>query len=239
MSNYLNSEQLESLARWPSPAISNAIETFNVRSRNSGFMSSDIACRFPDLPPIVGYAVTCTIRSSIPPKDDLEVKATRNQWWEHIQSIPAPRIVVIQDLDDPPRGSFWGEVNGNVHHAMECLGVITNGGVRDLDEVREIGFQFLAKEILVSHAYVHQVEVGIPVTVGGLTVSPGDLLHADQHGCVRIPGDIAGQVADAAQIVEDREKVIIDYCKSPEFSFDGLRSLYDSGTAFTAPREEP
>ena len=107
------------------------------------------------------------------------------------------------------------------------------------DEVREIGFQFLAKEILVSHAYVHQVEVGIPVTVGGLTVSPGDLLHADQHGCVRIPGDIAGQVADAAQIVEDREKVIIDYCKSSDFSFDGLRSLYDSGTAFTAPREEP
>ena len=238
MSDFLNSEQLKALAIWPSPAISNAIETFNVRSRNSGFMSSDIVCRFPELQPIVGYAVTCTIRSSIPLKDDLEVQATRDEWWSHIQSVPGPRIVVIQDLDDPPRGSFWGEVNGNVHHAMGCLGVITNGGVRDLDEVQEIGFQFLSKELLVSHAYVHQVEIGIPVTVGGLTIKAGDLLHADQHGCVRIPGAIAAQVAEASQVVEDRERVIIDYCKSPDFSVDGLRALYDAGVTFTDPREE-
>jgi 4-hydroxy-4-methyl-2-oxoglutarate aldolase len=233
----LTEAQLAELRAWPSPAISNAIETFNVRSRNTGFMGPEIVCRFPEMPPIVGYAVTCKIRASIPPGDDPESVAPP-VWWEHIESIPAPRIVVIQDMDQPPRGSFWGEVNGNIHKALGCIGLITDGGVRDLDEVREIGFQFLAKELLVSHAYVHIVEVGKPVTVGGLTVAPGDLLHADQHGAINIPHEIAPDVAAAAQAVEDRERVIINYAKSPEFSRQGLMELM-GGRAPASKQETP
>ena len=97
--------------------------------------------------------------------------------------------------------------------------------MRDLDEVEEIGFQFLSKEILVSHAYVHIVEIGQPVTVGGMTVHPGDLLHADKHGVTGIPQDIAPEVADAAQAVEDRERVIINYAKSDDFSRQGLLNV--------------
>lgn len=224
MAQQLTADELEALARWPTPAISNAIETFNVRSRNTGFMGPEIVCRFPELPPIVGYAATCKIRASIPPDQDPEAIPPAT-WWEHIESIPAPRIVVIQDMDQPPRGSFWGEVNANIHRALGCLGVITDSGVRDLDEVRDLGFQFLAKEVLVSHAYVHIVEVGKPVTVGGLTVNPGDLLHADQHGAMNIPHDIARDVPAAAQAVEDRERAIINYAKSPEFTRKGLQEL--------------
>lgn len=217
----LSPDQLAELRAWPSPAIANAIETFNVRSRATGFMTPDILCRFPDMDPIVGYAATCKIRASIPPGDDPETQAAPD-WWAHIQSIPEPRIIVIQDLDQPPIGSFWGEVNGNIHKALGAIGLITDGGVRDLDEVEEIGFQFLSKEILVSHAYVHIVEIGQPVTVGGVTVKPGDLLHADKHGAVDIPHEIAPDVAAAAQAVEDRERVIINYAKSAEFSREGL-----------------
>lgn len=233
----LTDEQLEALRAWPSPAISNAIETFGVRARNAGVMSPDIRCHFPEMRPIVGYAVTCTIRASAPPDQDPEANVARGDWYAHIESVPAPRIVVVKDLDQPPVGSFWGEVNANVHRAFGCAGVVTDGGVRDMEEVRALGFQFLAKEVLVSHAYVHQVEVGVPVTVGGVTVRPGDLLHADLHGCIAIPHDIAAEVPAAAQLVEDRERVIIDYAQSPEFTREGLLERFRGG--FTRPREEP
>ena len=232
----LTDEQLAALRAWPSPAISNAIETFGVRARNYGAMTPDIRCHFPEMEPIVGYAVTCKIRASVPADQDPEAHVERGAWYDHIESIPGPRIVVIEDMDDPPVGSFWGEVNGNVHRAFGCLGVVTNGGVRDMEEVRELGFQFLAKEVLVSHAYVHQIEVGGPVTIGGITVNPGDLLHADLHGCISIPHDIAADVPAAAQMVEDRERVIIDYAKSPEFTREGLMERFRGG--FTRPREE-
>jgi regulator of RNase E activity RraA len=232
----LNEEQLAALRAWPTPAISNAIETFDVRARNLGFMTPDIVCRFPELPPIVGYAATCKIRASAPPNKDPE-SVSRSAWWDHIESIPRPRIIVIQDLDQPPVGSFWGEVNGNVHKALGAIGVITDGGVRDMDEVRAIGFQFLAKEILVSHAYVHIVEVGGPVTVGGLTVRPGDLLHADQHGCIHIPHQIADRVAAAAQAVEDRERVIINAAKAPGVTRADLERVFGGGQP--APEKRP
>lgn len=233
----LTDEQLDALRAWPSPAISNAIETFGVRARNAGVMSPDIRCHFPELKPIVGHAVTCTIRASVPPDQDPEASVSRGEWYEHIESVPAPRIVVVKDLDQPPVGSFWGEVNANVHRALGCVGVVTDGGVRDMEEVRALGFQFLAKEVLVSHAFVHQVAVGVPVTVGGLTVKPGDLLHADLHGCIAVPRDIAAEVPAAAQLVEDRERVVIDYAQSPGFTREGLLERFRGG--FTRPREEP
>ena len=224
MAEALNDQELEALRAWPSPAIANAIETFDVRPRNAGFMGPEIVCRFPEMKPIVGYAATGKIRASMPADRDPETRG-REEWYAHIESLPSPRIIVLQDMDQPPIGSFWGEVNGNIHYALGAAGVITDGGVRDLDEVRELGFQFLSRELLVSHAYIHIVEVGGPVTVGGLTVNPGDLLHADQHGTIQIPHEIAREVAAAAQAVEDRERVVIDYAKSDGFSSEGLLKL--------------
>ena len=212
----LTDEQLADIARWPTPAIANAIETFNVRSRATGFMSSDIACRFPELGIGVGYAVTARIRASIPAQDDPET-VDREAWMDHILSVPGPRIVVMQDMDQPAIGSYWGEVNSTRHQAMGCLGVITDGGVRDLDEMRGMGFQALSKSVLVSHAYVHMVEIGGTVTVGGLTVHSGDLLAMDQHGAIHIPHDIAPEVAAAAQRVEDEERKVINFYRSPDF----------------------
>ncbi len=212
----LSEAQLRELATWPTPAIANAIETFNVRSRAVGFMSSEIQCRFPELGVGVGYAVTAKIRASVPPADDPET-VDREPWTDHLLSVPGPRIVVIQDMDQPAIGSYWGEVNATRHKAMGCLGVITDGGVRDLDEMRGMGFQALSKSVLVSHAYVHMVEVGGPVTVGGLTVRSGDLLAMDQHGAIHIPHDIAPEVAAAAARVEAEEREIIRFYTRPDY----------------------
>ncbi len=218
----LSKEELEALKAWPTPAICNAIETFNVKPRNQGFMLG-IKCSFPDFDPMVGYACTATMLADLPPteKDRGAIQAH----WDNILKTPEPRVAVIQDLDQPPCiGSLWGEVNANIHRALGCLGVVTNGGVRDLDEVRELGFHFFAADVIPSHAYVHLVDSSTPVKVGGLVVNNGDLIHADKHGVVVIPHEIAKEIPAACQQIEDRERRMINFCKSAGFNIEALKA---------------
>ena len=228
----LKPEELEALRKWPTCALSNAIEAFNFRPRNVGFMGPEIKCQFPDLPIMAGYAVTGVIAA-----DSSEGRRVSPfEWWEYISKIPAPRVVVLHDLDKQPIGSFWGEVNANIHKALGCVGAVTDGSVRDLEEVRKTGFHFFSSCVSVSHAYVHLVEVGVPIKVGGLTVKPGDLIFGDQHGVLSIPQEIAKDVSHAAQLVEDWERPVIDTCKSKPFSIEKLKERYLSPRPTWPPR---
>ena len=215
----------EALRKITSPSVANAIETFKVRPRNQGQMSSEIRALFPEMGPLVGYAVTAVIRAEPEPLEGH--RASTYGWWDYELSIPAPRVVVVHDLDEPRgQGAQWGEVQANIHKALGCAGVVTDGSVRDLDEVRALGFQFAAAHISVSHAYVHMVDFGLPVKLGGLWVKPGDLIHADQHGVVAIPPEIADRIPEAVAKVEADERKIIDVCKSKDFSAQKLKDLY-------------
>ena len=140
--------------------------------------------------------------------------------------MPKPRVTILHDLDRPVIGSFWDKVNANIHKALGCVGTVTDGSVRDLDEVRELGFHFFSSCVSVSHAYVHLVEVGVPVKVGGLVVKPGDLIVGDKHGVISIPLEIARDVPKAAQMMEDWERPVIDWCKSKEFTVEGLKERF-------------
>jgi 4-hydroxy-4-methyl-2-oxoglutarate aldolase len=216
---------IEALRKITSPSVANAIETFKVRPRNQGQSSSEIRALFPEMGPLVGYAVTAVIRAEPEPLEGH--RASTYGWWDYVLSIPAPRVVVVHDLDEPRgQGAQWGEVQANIHKALGCVGVVTDGSVRDLDEVRALGFQFAAAHISVSHAYVHMVDFGLPVKLGGLWVKPGDLVHADQHGVVTIPADIADRIPEAVAKVEADERKIIDVCKSKDFSAQKLKDLY-------------
>jgi 4-hydroxy-4-methyl-2-oxoglutarate aldolase len=220
----LTPAELKALRALNTPTVANAIERFDQRARHLGFMGPEVRCIFPEMPPIVGYAATARIMAEQPAAGTWA--PSRHEYWDAILSVPAPRIAVIQDLDQPAAiGSFWGEVNGNIHRALGCAGTITNGGVRDLDEVHALGFQMFASAVIVSHAYVHLVEYGTPVKVGGLVVRPGDLIHADKHGAIVIPHEIARDVPAAAAEVERMERRIINYCQSPEFDVAGLKEL--------------
>ena len=222
MTDYLSAEELNALLDWPTPAISNAIELFEIRPRNQGFMLPEIQCRFPDLKPMIGYAVTGIISADssaghrVPPSD----------WWAGVQKSPGPRVAVLHDIDDPVVGSYWGEVNANIHKALGCIGTVTDGSVRDLDEVEELGFNLFSSCITVSHAYVHMIDFGTTVKVGGLRVKPDDLIMGDKHGVISIPHDIARDVPKAAKMVEDWERNIIDFCKSDGFSVEGLKERF-------------
>jgi regulator of RNase E activity RraA len=221
----LTTQEVEALKKITSPSVANAIETFKVRPREQGNLSSDIRALFPDLGPMVGYAVPCLIRAEAGPIEGH--RASTYGWWDFVQTIPAPRVIVVHDLDDPRgQGAQWGEVQANIHRALGCVGVVTDGSVRDLDEVRALGFQFCAAHISVSHANVHMVDFGIPIKVGGVWVKPGDLIHGDQHGVCTIPHDIAARIPEVIAKVEADERKIISVCQSPGFTADKLKELY-------------
>ena len=216
---------IDALRKISSPSLANAIETFNVQPRSQGFMSSEIRTLFPELGPLVGHAVTAVIRAEPAPLHGH--RASTFAWWDYVLSIPAPRVVVVHDLDEPRgQGAQWGEVQANIHKALGCAGVITDGSVRDLDEVRALGFQFAAAHVSVSHAYVHMVDFGLPVKVGGLWVKPGDLVHGDHHGVVHVPAELADRLPEAVTAVETDERKIIGLCQSRDFSVDRLKELY-------------
>ena len=232
----LTAVELAALGRFDAPTVANAIETLNVRSRSAGFMRPEIRSIFPELGVMVGYAVTARIRAAQPPAEG-EPVAANFDWWNFLLKAPRPRVVVIQDLDEPPAvGSFWGEVQANIHRALGCVGTVTNGGVRDLAEVGPLGFHFFAQHVVVSHAYVHMVDFGGAVEVGGVTVRTGDLIHADRHGVQTVPPDVARQLPAAVEKVVARERRIIDYCKSPEFTPEGLKKLMSPNSKVESPK---
>jgi 4-hydroxy-4-methyl-2-oxoglutarate aldolase len=205
--------------------VASAIEAFRVRLPNTGFADSTIRCVFEGCPPIAGYAATARIRTANPPMEGHGYSYERTDWWKHILSIPPPRIVVLEDMDDPPGlGAFVGEVNANILLALGCEGLVTNGGVRDLEEVRACGFQMFAGNVTVSHAYAHIFDFGGPVKVGGLLIQPGDLLHGDRHGLQSIPSDIAPQIPGVATTILRRRKRLVELCRAKDFSLDALRT---------------
>ncbi len=221
----LTQDEIDYLKRWDAPTIANALERAKARPRDKGFMSPKILPTFPEFGPMVGYAVTATIKASESRKAG-EAYVGGFEYYEYIQSIPAPRIMVIHDEDAPnPVGSFWGEVHGNLHQALGCIGVVTDGGVRDLAPVRALRFHYFTAEILVSHVHVHLVNYGKPVTVGGHTVKPGDLLYGDEHGVIDIPHSLAKKTGDLCYQVYKAERPAIDFYKSPDFSIEKLKEF--------------
>jgi 4-hydroxy-4-methyl-2-oxoglutarate aldolase len=221
----LTDEDLDALRRFDTCMISNAVETFDARLRNTGFADGSIRCMFQDAPPMVGYAVTGRLRCGHPPIGGGSFH-DRADFWNSILQIPSPRILVLEDLDEPPgRGAFVGDMHAAILKALGCVGYLTNGAVRELPAVRAMGVQLFAGSIAVSHAYAHIFDVGATVTVGGMEVRPGDLLHGDRHGVLTIPMEFASKIPDVAARLQREEQTVIDFCRSSAFSIAKLREI--------------
>jgi 4-hydroxy-4-methyl-2-oxoglutarate aldolase len=218
--------QLEQFRRLSTCLVASSIETFHVRLPNTGFADSSIRCMFEDQPAMVGYAATARMRSSNPRMEANKAYDyyDRTDWWNHILAIPAPRVVVIEDVDEPAGlGAFIGEVHANILLALGCVGIVTNGAVRDLPDIRPTEFQMFAGNVSVSHAYSHIFDFGGNVEVGGLHVRPGDLIHGDCHGVQTIPLEIADKVPAAAREIRQRRQTLIGLRRSTDFSLEKLR----------------
>lgn len=213
---------LEKLRTLDSCTVSNAIERLDVRLRNEGFASGPTACQFPQFGSMVGYAATGRIRTASPPMTH-RCYYDRMDWWTYVASLPEPKVVVLQDCDPKPGvGAFVGEIHATIGLALKCVGCVTNGAVRDLPAVEKMGFQLFAANVSVSHSYAHIIEFGEPVEIDGLRISSGDLLHADRHGLLTIPLSIANQIPEEASKILEEERELIQYCRSRQFSLEGL-----------------
>ncbi len=221
MNQIVSPDVLERLKHYDSCTLSNAIEVFDVRPRDEGFASMELRCLFAELAPMVGFAATATIRAR-----GKVTQGNHNPLYQHTQELSAPRVLVVQDIDDPPgAGALLGEVQCNIFKRLGCAGCVTDGGVRDLKEVRALGFQYFAPGAVVSHAYVRVEEVDCAVTVGGLQVEPGDLIFGDQHGVLRIPLELAAELPKAADEIVEREQKLIRWVRGEEFSLDRLAEM--------------
>ena len=212
------------LRRYGTCAVANALETLKIRLRNEGFTNDTVRHLAGPPDPMVAHAVTVRIRCSSPPTDRHDYLES-TQWWNYVLSVPEPRVVVIQDVDPTPGlGALVGEVHANILRALGCIGVVTNGSVRDLPALERLQFHTFANRLAVSHAYCHIVDMSNAVEIAGLEIKSGDLLHGDQHGIISIPAGAESQIAAVADRMQAREKEIIDLCRANDFSIDSLRT---------------
>lgn len=210
----------ELLAAWDTPALSNALRRSETGADGQAYTDGSLhriaGGRF------VGTAVTATMRAAAPGEDAVPVAELHRA----VLAVEGPVVVVVQDLDEVPgAGAFLGEVNGTLLAALEITGFVTNGRVRDEPDLREMGYAVHAAGLCVARAHMRLTGIGAPVRVGGLDVTPGDLLHGDQHGVLRIPHAVADRLPALAEEIREEEQSIVTWARSPDFTPDGLLAL--------------
>jgi 4-hydroxy-4-methyl-2-oxoglutarate aldolase len=222
----LTADQLDALRTIDSPTVSNAIEQLGVRPRLEGFAGWGLRCAFPELGTMAGYAVTCTADSTTESRRDARGLLPL---WDAVEAAPKPVVIVIKDIGpERHRSCHMGEVMATTARALGAVGCVSDGGLRDVVEVRALGgFQYFCPGFVVSHGNPVICEVNVPVTLEGLTLEPGDLVHGDVNGVLVIPGDIADRVAEQAERVRAAERLVLDFVRSPGLTVEKLRAFQE------------
>lgn len=218
----LTAEQLDVLRQIDSPTVANAIERFDVRSRTQGYAGWELRCAFPDLGTLLGYAVTCTADSTTASRTD---ERGLLRLWAAVEAAPKPAVIVIKDIGpERSRSCHMGEVMATTAKALGAVGCISDGGLRDVNEVRSLGgFHYFCPGFVVSHGNAVICDVGVDVTVDGLACRPGDLLHADVNGVLVIPDAVADRVAEEAERVRASEREVLEFLRQPGLTVEKLR----------------
>ena len=219
----LTPAQIDFLRSVDSPTIANAVESFTVRDRTEGFVGGAVRCLFPEMGVMVGHAVTVTMTNRPGPPAGRE-----GYWrmWELLARVPAPSVLVVQDVSGAPsRCAYCGEVMATLAARLGAVGIVTDGGLRDLEEVRSLGMHYFAAHAVVSHGNFSVVDVGVPVTLDGQLVRTGDVLHGDVNGIVIVPPEVVVDLPPAVEPVRTRERRMMDFVKGPDFTLAGLRQV--------------
>lgn len=207
----LTAEQLEELRDFDTPTVCNALDAMQLRPATSGFTYPGLQLRTPDTRPMVGYAATAKVSGRTRPT--AAQKDLLFDFFEDVLDTESPSIAVVEDIDEQPIGSFWGEVQATTFLALGAVGTLTQGGVRDLQEVARLGFYFFSTEMMVARAESHLIDHGCPVRISGMEVKPSDLIHADVHGAVVIPREAAEGLAGFCRMVVDAELHVLEPCR--------------------------
>lgn len=223
----ISAETLAVLRRNDTPTVCNALEHVMGGRTAEGFTKWPTVCADPALPPVVGFARTAKIRASSPAqKPPGEVRALRMAYYGYVSAGDGPNVAVIEDTDWPHCiGGFWGEMQVAQHKGLGVAGTLTNGVLRDLGML-DPGYQVIAGSVGPSHAFVHVTELDVPVTVFGMVVKPGDLIHADRHGAVVIPAQCIEKLPAAIDLVVRKEQPILKAARTPGFTVEKLRAAW-------------
>jgi regulator of RNase E activity RraA len=217
----MNDALLTLLRKVDTPTVCNAIEVVEGKRGFNQFTRGTMLSSAPEEGAIVGYARTAKISAIAPPSEPADViKSRRMDYYRHMASGPRPALAVVEDIDGHEAiGAYWGEINTNIHKGFGLSGALTNGVMRDLGDLPE-GFPVIAGSVGPSHGFVHVTEIATPVTIFGLTIADGDLVHADRHGALVVPADVVGALAAGIQKLIDTESIILDAAKAPDFDFE-------------------
>jgi 4-hydroxy-4-methyl-2-oxoglutarate aldolase len=217
----ISEQDLAFLKGVDSPTMSNAIEPFKVRDRTEGFIGGAVRALFPEMPPMVGAALTVTMTN--PPG---AIAGRENYWrmYEALSQMPAPSVLVVQDISGAPsRCALAGEVMATMAMRVGAVGMVTDGGLRDVHEVRRLGFGYFARYVVVSHGNFGVVDVGEPVMLDGQEVRTGDILHGDANGIIIVPRQVLDGLPEAVEEVRTRERATMDFINSSEFTIAAAR----------------
>ena len=218
----LSPEVLAFLQGVDSPTLANAIEIFNVRDRADGFVGGSVECQFPDLGVMVGRAVTVTMSSK-----PGAVGSRDGYWkmWDAVAAADGPTVIAIQDVSGTPeRCAYAGEMMATLAQRLGAVGMVTDGALRDVDEVHAMGFHYFMRYPVVSHGNFEILSVGEPIDLDGQRVVSGDILHGDRNGIVIVPDAVLAGLPEAVQDIRDRESAQLAYMRSDEFSLADLKS---------------
>lgn len=223
----MNTDLLDLLRGVDTATVCNAIEVVEEKHGFCCFTRGTMICTAPGEPPIVGYAVTAKIAAVSPSSEPGDViRARRMAYYRAMHDGPKPSVAVIEDVDYPDCiGAYWGEINTSVHKGFGMSGALTNGVVRDLGDLPS-GFPVVAGSTGPSHGFVYVVSLGEPVTIFGLTVRQGDLVHADRHGALVVPREAVGGLATAIGKLRETERLVLDPPRAPDFDFDAFEKAW-------------
>lgn len=217
------------LRKVDTPTVCNAIEVAQGKRGFDAFTRGTMLCSAPDEPAMVGYARTAKIAALTPPDEAPEVIKTRRMaYYKYMAEAPAPSVTVVEDLDYPHAiGAYWGEINTTVHKGFGISGALTNGVMRDLGDLPE-GFPVVAGSIGPSHGFVHVKEIDTPVTIFGLTIKPGDLVHADRHGALVVPPEVIPELEISISKLLKTEKIVLEPARQPGFDFARFEAAWSA-----------
>ncbi|MCL2163038.1 MAG: RraA family protein [Oscillospiraceae bacterium] len=223
-----NPEMIEQLEKISTPIVYDGIEKFHIQSNTLFYTDETLRCIFPEKGAMCGYACTAKI-TGVLPKAESEIVIPSKAVWEYVYDSRKPGVMVIEDIDgDPKRACAWGDFSASIFEALGCIGTLTNGFVRDVDVVKDMPFKFFARSVIAGHGNIRYKEIGVPVRIAGMTINPGDLIHADIHGAVVIPGELdLGELLAMIQKCLDSEGKVISYCKGSNFTLEGLFAEVD------------
>ena len=232
MTQTATAEDIEALRLIDTPTVCNLLEMVVPERRGYGYTVQHLHCLYPGMKPIVGFAKTATMRAKDPSRwTSEEYMAIRSAYFDYLAEGDGPKISVVQDIDERPGyGAFFGEVFSAVHQALGCHGVVTNGSVRDIDQLAP-GFQVLAGLIAPSHAFVHVAQWQCEVNIEGMVVQDGDLVHADRHGAVVVPQSAVRGVLDSLDLMVRREAVILEAARRPGATVDDIKKAWEVSAA--------